>query len=325
MKSVKAAVLVLILAAGMDFSFAWDSETAKYMPLQVGNMWIYRGTATGYMQMGRSYQSYRITGIADTLGHKYYRVEARVYMISGTLSSGVMQFSSMVRIDSTSMNFFKLGFYCNNFETLVDSLRSRPGDTIHMCPQFSEVKSFCTDTSGYSLFGSSHSSKRFSEFYGPGYGTVYVKGIGIAYSSYGYSMNQSYDTLRGCVINGVLYGDTSIIVGVNQISTVVPKEFSLSQNYPNPFNPATKIKFEIPLLRGVDAEGGRGVLTNLTLYDALGKEVTILVNQQLQPGTYEVQWDASSYPSGVYYYRLEASDPSTSLRVTQTKRMVLLK
>ena len=309
MKCLKAAMLVLMFMAGIGHAFAWDSETAKYMPLQVGNMWIYRGTATGYMQMGRSYQSYRITGIADTLGHKYYRVETRVYMISGTLSSGVMQFSNMVRIDSASMNFFKLGFYCNSFETLVDSLRSRPGDTIHMCPQFNDVKSFCTDTSAYSLFGSAHISKKFTEFYGPGYGTVYVKGIGIAYSSYGYSSNQSYDTLRGCIINGVVYGDTSIIVGVNQTSTEVPENFSLSQNYPNPFNPTTNFGFRI-------ADFG---LVRLTVFDAIGRDVEVLVNQQLQPGTYEASWDASAYPSGVYYYRLESGN------YTETKKMVLLK
>ncbi|HMT11294.1 MAG TPA: T9SS type A sorting domain-containing protein [Ignavibacteria bacterium] len=309
MNYLKAAMLVLLLTGGLSSSFAWDSETAKYMPLQVGNMWVYRGTATGYMQLGRSYQSYRITGIADTLGHKYYRVETRVYMITGTLSSGVMQFSNMVRIDSASMNFFKLGFYCNSFETLVDSLRSRPGDTLHMCPQFYDVRSYCMDTSAYSLFGSAHTSKRFAEFYGPGYGTVYVKGIGIAYSSYGYSMNQSYDTLRGCVINGVDYGDTSVIVGLNQISTSVPENFSLSQNYPNPFNPVTNFGFRI-------ADFG---LVRLTVFDIIGREIEVLVNQQLQPGTYEVSWDASNYSSGVYYSRLEAGS------FTETKKMVLIK
>jgi len=121
------------------------------------------------------------------------------------------------------------------------------------------------------------------------------------------------------VTGDAVYKVWGAYVGIEQISNEIPEVFSLNQNYPNPFNPATKIKFEIPLLRGVDAEGGRGVLTNLTLYDALGKEVTILVKQLLQPGTYEVSWDASAYPSGVYYYRLESG------RFTETKKMVLLK
>jgi hypothetical protein len=55
------------------------------------------------------------------------------------------------------------------------------------------------------------------------------------------------------------------------------------------------------------------------VFDAIGREVEVLVNQQLQPGTYEVNWDASSYPSGVYYYRLEAG------LYSETKKMVLIK
>lgn len=107
------------------------------------------------------------------------------------------------------------------------------------------------------------------------------------------------------------------ITYVHPISNEIPNNFSLSQNYPNPFNPVTRIRFQIPLLRGVDAEGGRGV--SLKVYDIQGKEVQTLLNQQLQPGTYGVEWDASNYPSGVYYYRLNADE------YTETKKMVLVK
>jgi len=61
------------------------------------------------------------------------------------------------------------------------------------------------------------------------------------------------------------------------------------------------------------------------VYDALGKQVAVLVNKNLQQGTYEVNWNAADYPSGVYFYTLEAVDPSTSLRVTETKKMLLIK
>jgi hypothetical protein len=134
-----------------------------------------------------------------------------------------------------------------------------------------------------------------------------------------YAGTQCNYSLQGCIIDGVLHGDTSFPVGINVLSTDIPETFSLSQNYPNPFNPVTKIKFQIPLLRGVEAVGGRGVLTQLTIYDALGKEIAILVNQQLQPGIYESDWDASAYPSGVYYYKLESDS------YTETKKMVLIK
>jgi uncharacterized delta-60 repeat protein len=106
-------------------------------------------------------------------------------------------------------------------------------------------------------------------------------------------------------------------IGIKQISSEVPDKYALYQNYPNPFNPSTKIKFEIPdfpLSKGV-----RGMNVRLTIYDLLGREVTTLVNEQLKPGTYEVEWDASSYASGVYFYRLETSD------YVETKKMLMLK
>ncbi len=115
-------------------------------------------------------------------------------------------------------------------------------------------------------------------------------------------------------IDDLFIGNHSAI-GIIPINAEIPKEFSLSQNYPNPFNPTTKIRFQIPLLRGVSA--GRGVL--LVVYDMLGREVITLVNENLKPGTYEVNWDAGSLPSGTYFYRLVTE------KVTITKKMILVK
>jgi len=97
--------------------------------------------------------------------------------------------------------------------------------------------------------------------------------------------------------------------GITQTGNNIPENYSLQQNYPNPFNPITHFGFRI-------AESG---LVKLSVYDALSKEVEVLLNQQLQPGTYEADWDASTYPSGVYYYRLESGS------FTDTKKMVLIK
>ena len=88
-----------------------------------------------------------------------------------------------------------------------------------------------------------------------------------------------------------------------------PQKFSISQNYPNPFNPVTNIGFRI-------AESG---LVKLTIYDILGKEIAILVNEEMQPGSYFATWDASSYPSGVYFYKLQSGD------FVESKKMILLK
>jgi Zn-dependent metalloprotease len=95
---------------------------------------------------------------------------------------------------------------------------------------------------------------------------------------------------------------------VEQLGAEIPKEFALSQNYPNPFNPATTIHFALP-------KSGRATLK---VFDILGKEVTILVSEELSAGYYSVRWQAS-VPSGIYFYRLQAGE------FVETKRMVLLK
>ncbi len=108
------------------------------------------------------------------------------------------------------------------------------------------------------------------------------------------------------------------LVNIHEINSEVPQKFRLYQNYPNPFNPKTRIKFDIPkfpLTKG----GQRGLFTRLLIYDIVGQELSSLVNQQLNPGTYEVVWDASEYPGGVYFYRLTAGD------YLETKKMLLIK
>jgi hypothetical protein len=106
-------------------------------------------------------------------------------------------------------------------------------------------------------------------------------------------------------------------LGITILSTEIPDKFALEPNYPNPFNPVTKIKFDIPLLRGV-AEG-RGVFTQIIVYDLSGRVVTTLVNEQLKPGSYSVDWDGTAFSSGVYFYSLVTEG------FAETKRMVLVK
>ena len=107
----------------------------------------------------------------------------------------------------------------------------------------------------------------------------------------------------------VVFHFNTLLIGLNPVGCDIPKEYKLYNNYPNPFNSVTKIKIDIPEIS----------FTKLVIYDILGREVAILVNEKLSPGTYEVEWDASNYPSGVYFYKLTAGD------FTQTKKLVLLK
>jgi photosystem II stability/assembly factor-like uncharacterized protein len=119
------------------------------------------------------------------------------------------------------------------------------------------------------------------------------------------------------------------ITSIKQISNISPENFSLYQNYPNPFNPTTKIKFSIPPSTLSFPPPGRAIgnpLVTLKVYDILGKEIAILVNEQLNPGTYEVTFNAKQYTSGVYFYKLTVHQSgSTTGEFVKTKRMILLK
>ncbi|MBE2216747.1 MAG: T9SS type A sorting domain-containing protein [Ignavibacteria bacterium] len=107
------------------------------------------------------------------------------------------------------------------------------------------------------------------------------------------------------------------VIGIQPISNEIPATYKLYPNYPNPFNPATKIKFEI--------SGTLVAQTFLSVYDMLGREVDVLVNTDLYPGTYEVDWDGSNYASGVYYYKLSVLNSGSSVKYQETKRMLLIK
>jgi hypothetical protein len=119
------------------------------------------------------------------------------------------------------------------------------------------------------------------------------------------------------------YGRSMYKIDLNSIPTNVESSnpvlsgFYLEQNYPNPFNPSTTIKFEIPSVLASGAKQSQFV--TLKVYDILGNEVATLVNEEKQPGVYEVEFDAAKLTSGIYFYQLQAGNFS------QTKKMVLLR
>ncbi len=90
---------------------------------------------------------------------------------------------------------------------------------------------------------------------------------------------------------------------------MVPVKFSLSQNFPNPFNPVTSINFAIP----------KSSFVKLTVYDILGRQVSVLENQQMGAGSYEAQWDGTNFSSGIYFYKLVTDG------LVESKKMILVK
>ena len=104
-------------------------------------------------------------------------------------------------------------------------------------------------------------------------------------------------------------GFTLVATSVKQIGIEVPQEYLLSQNYPNPFNPSTTISFAIPNQANV----------TLSIYNSIGEEVAELLNENISAGFHQVNFDASSLSSGLYFYTIRSEN------FTSTKKMILLK
>ncbi len=165
-----------------------------------------------------------------------------------------------------------------------------------------------------------------------GYGSDfwYIRGMGVyrstnsgdnwslEYTSTGFLNHISFVLHNGCPIGWAgrnnagglvirMQSDTLTSTGNN--NNQIPEAFGLGQNYPNPFNPTTKVRFALP----------KNSFAKLVVYDALGREVETLVNEQLTAGTYEADWSANKFSSGVYYYKLSAGS------FVETRKMILLK
>jgi hypothetical protein len=109
--------------------------------------------------------------------------------------------------------------------------------------------------------------------------------------------------------NSVLFGPPEDPSAIEPVGNTVPTKFELGQNFPNPFNPGTRIRFEIP----------QSNFVILKIYNGLGQEVATLVNENLPAGQYLTEWDAAKFPTGVYFYHLQAG------AFFATKKLVLLR
>jgi hypothetical protein len=117
---------------------------------------------------------------------------------------------------------------------------------------------------------------------------------------YGYAVSSNGNVIR-------LVDTLEVLVGLN--NNQVPVEYSLSQNYPNPFNPTTLIKYSVP----------KEAFVKLSVFDVLGREMDVLVNETKKAGNYELIVNADNFTSGVYFYKLETAE------FTQTRKMIVLK
>jgi hypothetical protein len=171
-------------------------------------------------------------------------------------------------------------------------------------PFKSDAVIYAKQGNNYRKFAISSQTQQYSiSNLAPGSYEIYVNRIGYT-SAFG---NVTVSTSNIDTLNFTL--DTTSLIGIQNINSEVPKEFSLGQNYPNPFNPATKIEFALTKVTYV----------KLSVFNILGEEVQVLVNESLKAGKYEVVYNAVKLPSGVYFYRIAAD------AFSETKKMVLIK
>ncbi len=303
MKYLKIIFFIYCLINSIIFS---QSITVTDMPLAIGNKWLYKIKLSGARPT--TFQMVQSTITKDTIanGKQYFYCtnfwgENVNYFIRFNDSS-----KALVRYERN---------YCNGEIELL-KLNPAPGDSNASCYQYPYYFNESIDTTllGYPSVLNIYS--KYSTNYYCVYTYIYrfFKNIGPYYRlnssmcRIGYTA-ESY--LIGAYVNGIVYGDTNYNQpgNVYRKNNLFPFDFNLSQNYPNPFNPVTKIKFELM----------QNNFTSLIIYDEAGKEISSLVNSYLNAGEYTFDWDASNYPSGIYFYILKAGNYSES------KKMVLIK
>jgi hypothetical protein len=121
-------------------------------------------------------------------------------------------------------------------------------------------------------------------------------------------VNLSAAATDGRIIGDPRWSFNGVITSVDN-SDLSPSTFSLDQNYPNPFNPSTSFTYQV----------GKAGFVSVKIYDLLGREVTTLVNEFKQAGSYPATWNAASFGSGVYFYKMQSGS------FTSTKKMILMK
>lgn len=281
-----------------DFSFADDTVSAKYFPLAVGNSYTYL-TVNNFFQQSRR----KATITKDTVinNKKYFYCYNFPIFMPG-----------WIRYDSATSNLLKYNpnQSCSNYfqEVIVDSLAMSVNNSINCFFESISLRK-CTGTGSQLIFGQTRNTKSFLHDGLIYSGLTYAAGIGLtSYCSGEPPPCASYTNLIGCVINGVVMGDT-LLTGIQSANTNIPDKFYLSQNYPNPFNPETVISFAVP----------KNSFVSLKIYNILGKEVASLINEDMKPGYYNYEWSGQNLPSGIYYYKMETDE------FNETRKMILIK
>jgi hypothetical protein len=273
------------------------------LPLEVGNVWNYRN---GYLQPEKK------LSIIDTMsidGNKYFLkedrdidgyVEAFQYLRlreDGYYVSRVLD-SNLTAFPNEDYLYYKKDANIGDVWNQVNIVGT---NWYHIVLDTVQISSFWGSFLPVKKVEITDSSlTTYLEYWSEDFGLVQQQ------NTDWFSGGWSY--LWGCYINGQKYGDTVLVTVDDEVQNH-PTAFNLYQNYPNPFNPSTIINYEVK-------DAG---LVSIKVYDILGAEVKSLVNESRDAGMYDIEFNASTLPSGVYIYTMQINGFLSS------KKMLLMK
>ncbi len=285
------------------------SNVFDWFPLAIGNKWVYKVTEWSYPYYDEDFLTKTIVG-TEVLsnGKEYFKIEEKYF------NSSYAQFV-YERIDSSEGLAYAFDENCTNpsHERMVYDFLAIRGDSILI--QYDCIvieKTFFETEEDFQIWQINSQLRRFTFDYLLYYNYDMVENIGLFHQKTGYDFGETNYFLNGCVLNGTVYGDTTV-TDVNE-DTPIPKEFSLYQNFPNPFNPSTTIDYDLPVSSHV----------TLKIFDILGREIETLVDEFQQAGNHSAQFLSNAeLPSGVYFYQLAIDGGGKNF--ISVKKMMLLK
>ena len=311
-KIITTLTLFFIIASQLK---AQDTTKPFYFPHKTGDMWEYFYSEVPYAD---TLQNFTIFDSTDSNGIIHIRQHAR--FINPIEPPVILSDTTIYWIDNINYNVFTtrpmidtaLVYKLNGakgekwiIKTIQDSngihgyemariTDKWQGSKFGRNTSFMEILFYRAidshDTDGYSVYG--------SDLIADGFGVI-SKGAGELAGQI---------NLIGAVINGTLYGDTTL-VSVKDKKNLLPSTIKLYQNYPNPFNPNTVITYSLPSASNV----------KLLVYNTIGQSIKVLEDYYKNAGNYSVNFNASDLPSGIYFYELKAG------KFTQIMKMLLIK
>ena len=290
-----------------------SNEGISFYPLAIGNKWIYYETSV--LNPNITYSILKIEILDYSLvsnGKFYFHLKQSFVQYPGQYEQDFYE-----RVDSSDGKVYAYSedtTFIDN-EVLIFDLNLKAGDTvttfIPLSPNYYMAATSLFIEDSLDKWGITKPRNTYYQVTSWGFGHRYslTQDIGLDYflsNMVGVS-GSTEDVLMGCVINGVIYGDTALVSAEEDNKKL--KSFTLQQNYPNPFNPTTIIGYSIP----------KASFVTLKVYDILGREIATLVNAEKSFGNYNVDFNGNGLSSGIYFYKIQAGDYSV------IKKMVLIK